>query len=221
MTAASIAAQTTAFTFQGRLNASGSAASGNYEMQFEVFDSVKGGAQIGKTFTDPNVVVVNGIFTTTLDFGAAAFDGSARFVEIGLRPSGNTGPFTILAPRQTIKSAPYSIQSKNAAAADSLSANCVNCVTSGQIATIDGAQITGVLPTVTIPSGSDNYIQNAAVARANGKNGVQPMASLNIGGNATVGSLDVNGPASFAAVVAPAVAPVGQGRIYFDSGTNK
>ncbi|MEO7649260.1 MAG: hypothetical protein ABIZ80_02250, partial [Bryobacteraceae bacterium] len=221
MTASSIAAQTTAFTFQGRLNTSGSPASGTYEMQFQVYDSVKGGSQVGTTFTDPSVAVVNGVFTTTLDFGAAAFDGSARFVEIGVRPAGNTDPFTILGPRQTIKSTPYSIQSKTAVTADGLSANCVSCVTSGQILSIDGAQITGMLPTISIPTGSDNYIQNAAVARGNGKDGVQPMASLNIGGNATVGSLDVNGPASLAAIGAPAVAPAGQGRIYFDSGSNK
>ena len=69
--------------------------------------------------------------------------------------------------------------------------------------------------------GSNNYIQNAAVFRGEGKDGGQPAASLNIGGNATVGSLDVNGPASFAAIGAPAVAPAGQGRIYFDSGSNK
>jgi hypothetical protein len=218
MTAASIAAQTTAFTFQGRLNTSGSPATGAYEMQFQIFDSVKGGVQIGQTFTDTNVAVVNGVFTTTLDFSAAAFDGSARFVEIGVRPAGNTGPFTILAPRQTIKSAPYSIQSKNAAAADALSANCVNCVTSGQIESIDGGQITGVLPTKSIPTGSDNYIQNSAVARGDS---VQQTASLNIGGNATVGSFGLNGAASLAGSAAPAVAPTGQGRIYFDDKSNK
>ena len=221
MSAVSIAAQTTAFTFQGRLNTSGSPASGTYEMQFQLFDSVKGGAQIGATFTDPNVAVVNGVFTTTLDFGAAAFDGSARFVEIGVRTAGNPDPFTTLAPRQTIKSAPYSIQSKNAATADALSANCVNCVTSGQIQSIDGSQVTGAIPPASVPMGSDNYIQNAAVFRGEGKDGGQPAARFNIGGNATVGSLDVNGPASFAAVGAPAVAPAGQGRIYFDSGSNK
>ena len=216
-----VSAQTTAFTFQGRLNTSGSPASGTYEMQFQLFDSVKGGAQIGATFTDPNVAVVNGVFTTTLDFGAAAFDGSARFVEIGVRTAGNPDPFTTLAPRQTIKSAPYSIQSKNAATADALSANCVNCVTSGQIQSIDGSQVTGAIPPASVPMGSDNYIQNAAVFRGEGKDGGQPAARFNIGGNATVGSLDVNGPASFAAVGAPAVAPAGQGRIYFDSGSNK
>lgn len=220
MSAASIAAQTTAFTFQGRLNTSGNPTSGTYEMQFQLFDAVNGGAQIGATVTDPNVAVVNGVFTTTLDFGGTAFDGSARFVEIGVRTAGNPDPFTILTPRQTIKSSPYSIQSKNAATADGLSANCVNCVTSGQIQSIDGSQVTGAIPPASVPSGSNNYIQNAAVFRGEGKDGGQPAASLNIGGNATVGSLDVNGPISLAATVVPG-APVGQGRIYFDSATNK
>ncbi len=221
LTAGAAFAQDTAFTYQGKLNISGTPASGTYEMQFQLFDSVKGGSQIGATVTDPNVAVVNGVFTTTLDFGAAAFDGSPRFLETGVRSAGNPDPFTILAPRQQVKSAPYSIQSRNSATADALSANCVNCVTSGQIQSVDGGQVTGVLPTNSIPTGSDNYIQNAAVALGKGKDGGQPAARINIGGNATVGSLDVNGPASFAAIGAPALAPAGQGRIYFDSATNK
>ena len=55
----------------------------------------------------------------------------------------------------------------------------------------------------------------------NGRNGAQQAASLNIAGNATVGSMDVNGPVSLAAVAAPPAAPAGQGRIYFDTATNK
>jgi hypothetical protein len=49
----------------------------------------------------------------------------------------------------------------------------------------------------------------------------QSGANLNIGGNATMSSLNVNGPASFGGVAAPAVAPAGQGRLYFDATSNK
>jgi hypothetical protein len=213
--------QTTAFNFQGRLNDGGNSANGNYEMQFRLFDAVKGGTQIGSTVTDANVAVANGIFASTLDFGTAAFDtGADRYIEISVRPSGSTKPYTILSPLQQVKSAPYALQSKNAATADGLSPNCVGCVTSGQIQSIDGSQITGELPIVTIPSGSDNYIQNTSVPRPAGRIMGQPAASLNIGGNATVGSMNVNGPVTLAAVADPGAA-AGQGRIYFDSATNK
>ena len=108
-------AQTTTFNFQGRLNDGANPANGNVELQFKLFDAPTGGTQIGATVSRPNVAVINGVFSTALDFGAAAFDGSARFIEIGVRPSGSTSPFTILTPRQPILSTPYAIQAKNSA----------------------------------------------------------------------------------------------------------
>ena len=107
-------AQTTTFNFQGRLNSGGNPANGNFEMQFTLFDAVAGGSQIGAVVVRPNVVAVNGIFSTQLDFGGAAFNGAARFVEIGVRSEGSTGPFETLTPRQQVLSTPYAIQAKNA-----------------------------------------------------------------------------------------------------------
>src|SRR6186997_1211010 len=112
-------AQTTAFSYQGHLNNAGASANGNFEMQFKLFDALAGGAQVGGTVTDSNVAVTNGSFASTLDFGAAAFTGGpARYLEIGVRPMGNPGPFTVLAPLQQIKATPYSIQARNALTAD-------------------------------------------------------------------------------------------------------
>ena len=45
--AISTAAQTTAFSYQGRLTDGASAASGTYGMQFALFDAVSAGSQIG------------------------------------------------------------------------------------------------------------------------------------------------------------------------------
>lgn len=115
LAATGISAQTTAFNFQGRLNDGANPANGSVEMQFRLFDIFSGGSQIGTTVSKPNVVVINGIFSTQLDFGAAAFDGSTRFVEIGVRPAGSTNGFTTLNPRQEILSTPYAIQAKNSA----------------------------------------------------------------------------------------------------------
>lgn len=108
-------AQTTAFNFQGRLNSGANPANGNFDFEFKLFDAVAGGSQVGGTVTRPSVAVINGIFSTQLDFGAAAFGGAARFVEIGVRPTGTTDPMTILSPRQEVLSGPYAIQARNAA----------------------------------------------------------------------------------------------------------
>src|SRR5438552_18425383 len=88
-------AQTTSFTYQGRLTDGGTAANGNYDLQFVLFDSPSGGTQIGSTQALNTVSVTGGVFTVTLDFGASSFNGASRFIEIRARPSGGTG-FTIL-----------------------------------------------------------------------------------------------------------------------------
>src|SRR5262244_1085985 len=72
-------AQTTAFTYQGRLVDNGNLANTSYDMQFKLFDALSGGNQIGATLTfdgtgsnPPAVLVSNGIFTVTLDFGTCS-----------------------------------------------------------------------------------------------------------------------------------------------------
>jgi hypothetical protein len=71
-------AQTSVFTYQGRLTDGGTAANGTYDLQFVLFDTVSGGAQIA-TQTVPTVLVSGGIFTVQLDFGANAFPGANRW----------------------------------------------------------------------------------------------------------------------------------------------
>ena len=106
-------AQSTAFNFQGRLNDGSAAATGNVQLEIRLYDSLKGGAQIGPTVSIPSVPLINGVFSTELDFGATEFDGSPRFLEIGVRPTGSANPYTILSPRQHLSSVPYSIKSRS------------------------------------------------------------------------------------------------------------
>ena len=96
-------AQTSGFTCQGRLTDGGTAANGNYDLQFALFDSLSGGTQVGSTQTLNTVAVSNGVFTVSLDFGANAFPGASRFLEISARLSGSAS-FTPLTPRQPITS---------------------------------------------------------------------------------------------------------------------
>src|SRR5437773_416193 len=68
-------AQTTVFTYQGKLNDNGSPANGQYDFQFKLLDTatVGTGTQQGGTPTVPNVPVTAGLFTVQLDFGPVAF----------------------------------------------------------------------------------------------------------------------------------------------------
>ena len=135
LSVSAVCAQTTSFSYQGRLTDGGTPANGNYDLQFALFDSLANGNQIGSTQTVTNVSVSAGIFTVQLDFGASAFPGANRFLEIGARLNG-TATFTTLAPRQPINSTPYAVRSLNAASADSVPASGVS-------------------------AGSSNYIQNS------------------------------------------------------------
>src|SRR5467141_2102362 len=130
--------QTTSFTYQGRLTDGGTAANGNYDLQFVLFDSLSGGAQVGSTQTVNTVAVSNGVFTVSLDFGASSFPGANRFLEISARPTG--GSFTLLTPRQQVTSTPYAIRSANASSADTATnaTNATNATTATNATQLGG-----------------------------------------------------------------------------------
>ncbi len=100
------------FTYQGRLTESGGPANGVYDLRFILYDAEAGGAQVGSTVSANDVTVVGGLFTVSLDFGALAFDGNARWMEIAVRPGASTGTHTVLSPRQAIGSTPYALYAK-------------------------------------------------------------------------------------------------------------
>lgn len=112
-------AQTTAFTYQGKLTDAANPADGLFDMQFKLFNTqdIGTGTQQGPSITNSSVQVTKGTFSLLLDFGNV-FDGSARYLEISLRPTGSPAARTVLSPRQPITSTPYSIRSASAATAD-------------------------------------------------------------------------------------------------------
>src|SRR5204862_2470927 len=110
----------TAFTYQGRLTDSGASASGSYDFELKLFDDASAGTQVGSTLTLTNVAVSSGLFTATLDFGAV-FGGNRRFLEIGVRPGGSGGAFTVLVPRQELTPVPDALSAANATTVAGLS----------------------------------------------------------------------------------------------------
>ena len=106
-------AQTTTFTYQGKLSDSAMQANGTYDLGFALYDAPTGGNQIGTSITRPAVNVSNGIFTVSLDFGANSFPGADRYLQIAVKRPSDTN-YTTLTPRQPISSAPYSIRALNA-----------------------------------------------------------------------------------------------------------
>ncbi|MFO0832491.1 MAG: hypothetical protein U0637_11720 [Phycisphaerales bacterium] len=100
----------TAFSYQGQLQNGGTPASGLYDFRFRLFDASSGGVQVGPTLCADNVTVSDGVFSTSLDFGAA-FAGARRFLEVQVRTDtglacATTTGFTALAPLQEVTAAP-------------------------------------------------------------------------------------------------------------------
>lgn len=103
----------TAFTYQGRLTDGGNPANGPYEMSFSLYDAVTNGDLVATPVTVTPVTVSNGLFTATLDFGPSAFNGEARWVEIGVRTNSSGEPIR-LSPRQLLTPTPYALHAANA-----------------------------------------------------------------------------------------------------------
>src|SRR5688572_835445 len=101
ISAANISAQTTAFTYQGKLTVGGSAANVPHDFIFKLYTASTGGTQIGGDVFSHDVPMANGIFTVTLDFGTSPFTTvpAGNFLEILVRPGDQTGGYQQLFPR--------------------------------------------------------------------------------------------------------------------------
>jgi hypothetical protein len=112
--AASVDAQTTTFSYQGRLTEDSEPANGSYDFRFILFTTEVGGSQIGPILTNSMVAVEGGVFTVPLDFGNNVFTGSVHWLDVAVRPGTNAGAFTPLNPRQPILPVPQSLHALHA-----------------------------------------------------------------------------------------------------------
>jgi hypothetical protein len=144
--------QSTAFTYQGRLNDGTNPANGSYEMRFGLFGDKDAGEALAVPITNAPIQVSNGIFAVTLDWGGAVFAGPNRWLEIAVRTNGAEN-FVVLAPRQALSPVPYALY---AASASNLlgtvtltsnlmaGANLTNATVSGSFAG-DGSGLTNLV----------------------------------------------------------------------------
>ena len=105
----------TAFTYQGRLDDTNGPVSSHCDLEFGLFGSPGGSDQVGSTLPRENVLVADGYFTVDdLDFGASAFQGQARWLEIAVRCPSGSGTFESLSPRQALTASPYALYALSA-----------------------------------------------------------------------------------------------------------
>ena len=168
-------AQSTEFTYQGRLLFGGAPANGSHDFEFRLFSDPDGNAQVGLAIPLTAVNVVNGVFSVRLDFGNQ-FPGAHRYLEIRVRQAGQEF-YAVLAPRQAITSAPYAVKSLTAeSATNSTNAAQLGGLTANQFVLTNDLRMSDAR--APLPN-SPNYIQNSSV--------LQASSNFNISGNGTVG----------------------------------
>lgn len=95
--------QSTAFTYQGQLNNGSGLADGSYQFTFTLYDDETSGNVVGFPIYQ-TIDVINGSFTTDLDFGAGPFAGQQRWLDIMVGTTGANEQE--LSPRQPVNAAP-------------------------------------------------------------------------------------------------------------------
>ncbi|MBI5763947.1 MAG: hypothetical protein HZA51_10525 [Planctomycetes bacterium] len=92
-------------SYQGQLKLSTGPVNESCDFVFSLYDAAMGGTMVGQfgTTLAPRVIAVDkGLFTVPLEFGATAFNGHERWLEVQVRLSAQGGAFTTLTPRQCI-----------------------------------------------------------------------------------------------------------------------
>ncbi len=108
-----------AFTYQGRIEQGGVPVDGALDLEFALYDASEGGGVVGTLPVLEDVAVANGLFSVQLEFGAAAFAGDERWIEVRSRPGASTGLFVTNGRQLT--ATPYALYAKSAGSAASAS----------------------------------------------------------------------------------------------------
>jgi hypothetical protein len=101
----------TTFTYQGRLRRGAEPINTTCQMAFRLYDAAADGAMVGSPITT-GVLISDSLFTVSLDFGAAAFAGDARWLGIQVQCPDDAA-YTDLG-RQALTASPYALYAHSA-----------------------------------------------------------------------------------------------------------
>ncbi|MBL8874783.1 MAG: hypothetical protein JNM86_03190 [Phycisphaerae bacterium] len=166
--------QGTSFTYQGRLTDSGAPANGSFDIELRLFDASVAGVQVGSTITLNDQSVANGVFTASLDFGAQ-FNGSARWLELRVRPGASVGAYTTILPRTLLDSTPYAqalrLPVAETGTTSSAMLSFTNLSTTGSVMSLTSAGPSGNYP--------GGFFQPVLSADTDDGNGIFALTSAN------------------------------------------
>ena len=147
--------QTTEFEYQGSLKDGASAANGNYDFEFALFDALMGGTQIGSTLPRNTVAVAGGFFNPEPAAPAATFVVNSTADASDATPGNGICETAAGNGVCTLRAA---IQEANAlAGTDTINFNITSgCAPVTNVCTITPAS---ALPTITGPVTINGYTQ--------------------------------------------------------------
>ena len=176
----------TVFTYQGFLKNAGQPANGNYDLKFTLYNAASGSGQVSSPVTNAPVIVTNGAFTVSLDFGAV-FNGDARWLEIGVRTNGSSGSFSTLSTRQLLTPSPYAIYAPSAGLA--ATAGTANNLAGNLSGDVTGTQMTTVVARVGGQTATDVASGSIAANAATSTNTPDRIVKRDAVGNIAAGTI--------------------------------
>jgi hypothetical protein len=192
-----IAAQGTAFTYQGKLDTNGSPATGSFDFQFKLFPDPLGNLpQVGTTFLTNGIPVAGGLFTVGVDFGAGIFTGSNYWLLVGVRTNGGTS-YNDLSPLQPVTPTPYSIM------ANSASNLLGGLPTSDLNGTVGNAQLAN--SSVTVAAGTG--LSGGGTVALGGSTTLSNAGVLSVTGNSDITANTVSGAVTLGDTATSAATP--------------
>lgn len=201
-------ADSTHYTYQGRLAQNGSAVSGLYDLRFRVFPTLNSDVPISTTYADDHPIN-DGLFTARIEI-TPIYSVGPRWIEVSVRPGSisnsdrSDASYTKLNPRQELTPTPYAILAYKAAGLSLPIDEAQNALfTSFKIKNDSGGAVMGEsVSSVGVAAKSASGIALYAVADAGGMAGVfqgpvsvSQRVSINYG-NATSINLVCNGSAA-------------------------
>ena len=179
----------TAFTYQGRLKSAGQPANGNYDLKFTLYDAASGSGQVGSPVTIAPVVLTNGNFTVSLDFGVV-FNGEARWLEIGVRTNGSSSPYGTPSARQPLTPTPYALYATSAgSAATATTAGTANNLAGNLNGDVTGAQMATVVARVGGQTAADVASGSVTANAATSANTPDRIVKRDASGNFSAGAV--------------------------------
>ncbi|GJQ29912.1 MAG: hypothetical protein HBSAPP03_17960 [Phycisphaerae bacterium] len=196
------------FTYQGVLKENELPVNGPRDFTVTLWDHPVGANaenRIGTPIHMNSVDVLNGLFMLPLNFGADAFNGQERYIEIQVAYSGQGPGGTTLGPRQRLTVTPHAAYALKAAAADSATnasqanyANSANSAFQAQFATLADSTFSAPWNGITgMPAGFADGQDNAGPWLLNGFTAYYSAGAVAVGTtNAGGFTFAVNGSAA-------------------------